>query len=139
MAAKIQYLKTNELPDDKKTAAQVLTNIDEFFLETDGVLYHLYEPTKSSATGIYKQLVLPKKFRSDILFWEHDHPMASHIGFVKTLERIRRRYYWPLMVTEINNWIKTCIHCAQKKGSPKKNKGATFTNACSHSLGTGGL
>ncbi|XP_054708946.1 protein NYNRIN-like [Uloborus diversus] len=40
-------------------------------------------------------LVVPKQLRRDILMSVHDAPTAGHLGFAKTYDRIRRKYYWP--------------------------------------------
>ena len=122
MLHKINYLKNNTLPADKKDAMVMLADISNYYLDQNGLLHHVFQPGKVTAEGIYKQLVLPEKYRADIVFWNHDHPMGGHFGYVKTLERIRRNYFWPLMATDIYNWVLTCVHCAQKKGSPGRNK-----------------
>ncbi|GFV47652.1 transposon Ty3-I Gag-Pol polyprotein [Trichonephila clavipes] len=39
--------------------------------------------------------VIPKHLRADILRHFHDAPTAGHLGFAKTYDRIRKRFYWP--------------------------------------------
>jgi hypothetical protein len=51
------------------------------------------------------KLWLPEQLRSQILRTEHDAPTASHGGVSKTLERIRRFYYWPRMRKEISDHV----------------------------------
>ncbi|GFT14833.1 transposon Ty3-I Gag-Pol polyprotein [Trichonephila clavipes] len=38
--------------------------------------------------------VIPKHLRADILRHFHDAPTAGHLGFAKTYDRIRKRFYW---------------------------------------------
>ena len=52
---------------------------------------------------------MPPKFRNDIIFWAH--ATAGHFGFVKTLDKLRKRYYGrPLMYSDVEHWIRGCTH-----------------------------
>ena len=41
--------------------------------------------------------------------------MAGHFGFDKTYEKIKLRYFWPKMYTQIKDWIATCEECSKHK------------------------
>ncbi|KRY07365.1 hypothetical protein T12_11036 [Trichinella patagoniensis] len=45
----------------------------------------------------------------------HDSPEAGHLGLEKTLERLRRRFYWPSQREYVEDWCASCDDCAQKK------------------------
>ena len=100
--SRIQYLTNKELPDNKKEAWEILVDIEKYFLDDSRILYHIFEPVKATSEGVYKQLVLPPKFRSDMIYWAHDHPIGSHFGLKKTLNKIQKKYYWPRMFTDID-------------------------------------
>ena len=118
LRSKIDYLKDKILPEGIQRNA-VLKDIDNYLLD-DGVLYHIYSPKTVTPEGVWKQLVIPKKFRAEIMRHNHDEPTAAHFGFAKTADKIRRRYYWTGMLTDIQAWINTCIICQQDKGTPSK-------------------
>jgi len=49
----------------------------------------------------------------------HDDPLASHGGVHKSLERIRRYYFWPGLVTDVKEYIGNCDICRRTK-SPNR-------------------
>ncbi|CAF4296282.1 unnamed protein product, partial [Rotaria magnacalcarata] len=52
--------------------------------------------------------------RRTILHIYHDTAAnGAHFGRNKTLHKIKQRYFWPSMYKDINNYIKSCILCAQ--------------------------
>lgn len=40
---------------------------------------------------------------------------SAHLGFLKTLEKIRERYYWPKMASEIRRFCNSCLVCKESK------------------------
>ncbi|GFU66419.1 transposon Ty3-I Gag-Pol polyprotein [Trichonephila clavipes] len=49
--------------------------------------------------------VIPKHLRADILRHFHDAPTAGHLGFAKTYDRIRKRFYWPGMYRNVVRYV----------------------------------
>ncbi len=67
----------------------------------------MYRQSKEDGT----QLVIPKQYRKQILELGHLVPWSGHLGFMKTLMRIAKRFYWPGMYSEVKNFCKTCPEC----------------------------
>ena len=65
------------------------------------------------------QIVMPKAFRGEILKLGHDAPMAGHLGVRKTLDRVRRHFYWPTIDRDVRHYCKTCDTC-QLVGKPNQ-------------------
>lgn len=61
------------------------------------------------------RLVVPNNLRPKILKENHDDPLASHLGFYKTVNRIQEKYYWPRMNKEILDYVKRCEPCRANK------------------------
>ena len=65
------------------------------------------------------------RIRSDIIKIYHDTPAnGGHFGRNKTIQKIQARYYWPNMVSDIENHVKSCIPCLQNNHRRQKPPGA---------------
>jgi hypothetical protein len=64
------------------------------------------------------------EFRQTILKIYHDTAANSaHFGRDKTFYKIKTRHFWPSMYKDINNYIKSCISCAQYNPQRQKTPG----------------
>ncbi len=75
----------------------------------NGLLYR----THQSDSDITYQFVAPVSLRSSILSWLHED--MGHLGFDRTLDLIRSRFYWPKMASDVENKIKSCGRCVRRK------------------------
>ena len=89
----------------------------------DGVLYRVREDQDG---GKVKQLVLPKKFRKEVLKSLHDD--VGHLGIERTTELVRDRFYWPHMANDVMMYVKTCGRCVRRKGVPDSRVKAPLVN-----------
>lgn len=64
------------------------------------------------------QTVVPKILRIEILNQLHDTKSAGHLGREKTLGKVRTRYYWPGMTSDVSCWCQTCVPCQRRKPGP---------------------
>ncbi|GBO18103.1 Transposon Ty3-I Gag-Pol polyprotein, partial [Araneus ventricosus] len=117
LASVTEYIK-EQLKDPKlKSIIKVLKRGDEYqnYLLKDGVLYKkTFDPM-----GQQWLLVVPKQLRGDILRSLHDAPAAGHLGFAKTYDRIRRKYYWPGLYGSTRRYISHCKECQRRKTPPQ--------------------
>ncbi|GBO16658.1 Retrovirus-related Pol polyprotein from transposon 412, partial [Araneus ventricosus] len=117
LASVTEYIN-EQLKDPKlKSTIKVLKRGHEYqnYLLKDGVLY------KKTFGPMAQQclLVVPKELRGDILRSLHDGPTAGHLGFAKTYDRIRRKYYWPGLYGSIRRYISHCKKCQRRKTPPQ--------------------
>jgi hypothetical protein len=61
--------------------------------------------------------------KSLILNELHDAATAGHLGIDKTMERVKRLFYWPGMDAEIKHYVATCPHCQVNKPSQQQPAG----------------
>lgn len=65
------------------------------------------------------KLVVPIKDQAQVLLESHNHPLAGHQGFLKTLKRVREKYFWPGMAQDVKEHIQACDRCKATKHSNK--------------------
>lgn len=76
----------------------------------DGIMYrHIQDGQR----GVVEQLVLPEKLHTAVKTALHDD--SGHLGFERTLQMIRERFYWPRMFQEIKAWCEQCERCCLRK------------------------
>lgn len=85
----------------------------------DGKIYIRIEPkTNIPLTDIpLWKLWVPSSLIPIIFEDEHNSPTAAHGGIKKTLERVRRFYYWPKMFPQIADYVRSCVVCKSTKHS----------------------
>ena len=68
------------------------------------------------------RLVVPDApgLRDAILAELHDAPYSGHGGFRKTLEAVKKDYWWPKLAKSVGQWVATCDSCQRNKASTKK-------------------
>ncbi|KAG1925740.1 interleukin-1 receptor accessory protein-like 1-A [Pimephales promelas] len=81
----------------------------------DGVLYR----TVSDQYGQkYRQLVVPPSLRDRALEGVHDE--TGHMGYERTLELARGRFYWPKMAEYVEKKCRTCERCVKRKARAQR-------------------
>ena len=88
------------------------------YLLQDGLLMH-HEINSRPVPCIRKGTI-----RQDIMKIYHDtQANGAHFGRDKTLKKIKARYFWNNMNSDINNYVKSCIHCNQNNPIRRKPAG----------------
>ena len=76
-------------------------------IEIDGVLYVERWQEGENRTV----LVVPETDFEDIFKAYHNNPIHGHVGFKKTLEKLRQRFYIPQLPKKLNKFIQRCYNC----------------------------
>uniref|UniRef100_A0A3B3HPV2 Gypsy retrotransposon integrase-like protein 1 n=1 Tax=Oryzias latipes TaxID=8090 RepID=A0A3B3HPV2_ORYLA len=62
-------------------------------------------------------LYVPSSLRSDVLVWGHASRVSCHGGVQRTLNLIKRRFFWPSMEQDTREFVAACTVCARSKSS----------------------
>jgi transposase InsO family protein len=71
--------------------------------------------------GLWKtqcgQTVIPDApgLRQEILYELHDAPYSGHPGVQKTLDAVKRLYWWPKWAADVQQYVQTCACCQRNK------------------------
>jgi hypothetical protein len=106
------YWLHDKLPDDDKAARKIILENDMYSV-IDNVLYHVWHRDKRLDPVL--QLVIPTTLVNQILNAVHDDIISSHLGYTRTLSKLRLRYFWPGMSRDVDNWVRSCPSCSHRK------------------------
>ena len=108
---------SKEYKKDAKTN-EMFEKIEAYpgFTISQGKLYH---------TGLGRmQLYVPEgTCRTMVLRECHDARYAGHLGIRKTTDLLQRDFYWPTLVQDVEEYVKTCEECQRNKASNQKPSG----------------
>ena len=110
--AKIFQLKLKGAPHPcYQDISQLGSEVKCYWAEWDrivlknGILYRRWE--SPSASEICWQIILPRKFRNQVL--SSIHEKSGHLGQRRCYIALRRRFFWFKNREDLNRWIKTWI------------------------------
>lgn len=112
-----KYLKEGIIDtEDKLEVQRIFLECRDLFLGPDNIVYRSFTPAAHNRNmDLAYQIVIPLSMRYQILQPCHDSKLGAHLGFFKTLGRIRSRFYWPNMQRDIRNYVFSCEFCNKRK------------------------
>lgn len=84
------------------------------FQKRNGVWYRKYKDRKGVE---FDQLVVPTKYRRDLIQLAHGNSWSGHLGVRKTKDRLLQEYYWPGCFKDVEETVRSCDTC-QRVGKP---------------------
>ncbi len=112
-----RYLKTRILPPNRRRATD--TKIKATYhclLSQPQLLYHV-SSSHNPANKPQLCLVVPPTMQSKVIEIMHNTQLATHLGYVKCLELIKRSFIWRGMDRMVHKYVASCITCNRNKSS----------------------
>lgn len=81
----------------------------------DGFIYKRTELRADIESGSIWELWVPEGLRQHVMEEAHNPPSTAHGGADKTLDLIRRHFFWPGMVKDIREFVADCSLCKETK------------------------
>lgn len=58
---------------------------------------------------------VPEVIPTELMIWDHEDPLGSHFGIDKTWELISRKYYWPSLCHDFEEYVRGSDVCLASK------------------------
>jgi len=97
----IERQKADELCQEYQEGAN-------FWKDEDDMLY--YQELKGQP-----RIVIPQTLIQTVLILYHELPFTAHQGVHRTLDFIKKKYWWATMRQDVTKFIRECKNCAQRK------------------------
>ena len=69
-------------------------------------------------------MVVPKVLQQKIIRENHDVPAIGHVGFNRTMDHIKRVFWWHGMWSTVGEYVRSCPVCQLVKSDHRKKVGA---------------
>ena len=118
-----EWIERGEKPDWSEVARQGLEikyywHRLELLCIKEGVLYRRWE--SEDGKEIRFLMVVPKSLRRFVLSELHDSTAGAHLGMGKTLCKVRDRFFWYAMRSDVEDWVGRCEICCSRKMSHRR-------------------
>lgn len=89
----------------------------QFRVENDVIYKHCASSSKNFGYVSSWRAVVPINQRESVMEQCHNPPLSSHGGYHKTIDRVRRDFYWPNMDRDVRSFVRKCEVCKAIKST----------------------
>ncbi|XP_052692422.1 uncharacterized protein LOC128170699 isoform X2 [Crassostrea angulata] len=102
--------------------SQVKKNGKVSWFKKNDLMFRQYSTHVGDREKSYSQLVVPDKFRNQVMKLAHDSLLAGHLGTQRTLARVTSEFWWPGIQSDVRRFCQSCDICQRTvhKGKIKK-------------------
>nr|XP_034313228.1 uncharacterized protein LOC117684589 [Crassostrea gigas]XP_034313229.1 uncharacterized protein LOC117684589 [Crassostrea gigas] len=79
--------------------------------ERKQMLFREFCSPKVSSGKLFRQLIVPRKYRTIVMKIAHETLMDGHLGSKKTTDRVVSEFYWPGIQSDIRRFCRSCDVC----------------------------
>ncbi|KAK3561412.1 hypothetical protein QTP86_002028, partial [Hemibagrus guttatus] len=76
---------------------------------------HADEPPPASCPP--DRTFVPQLFRQQVMQWVHEAPSSGHPGIHRSMQLTRRRFWWPSLGSDVEEYVRACPTCVQSRTS----------------------
>ncbi|KAK3510712.1 hypothetical protein QTP70_015989, partial [Hemibagrus guttatus] len=76
---------------------------------------HANEPPPASCPP--DRTFVPQLFQQQVMQWVHKAPSSGHPGIHRSTQLTRRRFWWPSLGSNVEEYVRACPTCAQSQTS----------------------
>ncbi|XP_071795587.1 uncharacterized protein [Asterias amurensis] len=94
-----------------------------FFFYRNGLLFRRFQAPNVEHGDVFEQVVVPQKYRSQVMRMAHETLLGGHQGPKKTTDRVLTNFFWPGITADITRYCRSCDVC--QRTVPKGRKHVT--------------
>ncbi|XP_052691254.1 uncharacterized protein LOC128169132 [Crassostrea angulata] len=79
--------------------------------ERKQMLFREFCSPKVSSGKLFRQLIVPRKYRTIVMRIAQETLMGGHLGSKKTTDRVVSEFYWPGIQSDIRRFCRSCDVC----------------------------
>ena len=83
--------------------------------EIRSIVQEAQQTEPDPGNGPPNRLFVPKSVRSQVLCWGHTGRFACHPGVGRTINLLKRHFWWPAMEKDVREYVSACTVCARGK------------------------
>ena len=80
-----------------------------------GILYRMQDG--------HEQVLVPQSLRQEIMKEHHDVPLIGHVGVHRTVDHIKRAFWWKGLWGDVGQYVRSCPVCQLMKSDHRKKAG----------------
>lgn len=122
----IEYLEDLEEKGVESDETQDMHKIAQFYKLDKGLLYMRKNSNRFATATPRLLLLVPEKFRKEIIRRAHDHIWAGHGDKTRTYLRITRKYFWKGLFKQVERYVRECTFCKQNTSTIPSKAGVNF-------------
>nr|XP_034307586.1 uncharacterized protein LOC117682997 [Crassostrea gigas] len=104
--------------------------------ERKQMLFREFCSPKVSSGKLFRQLIVPRKYRTIVMKIAHETLMGGHLGSKKTTDRVVSEFYWPGIQSDIRRFCRSCDVC--QRTIPKEKVPAVPLGQMDYKIDMGG-
>ncbi|KAK3506361.1 hypothetical protein QTP70_031351 [Hemibagrus guttatus] len=82
---------------------------------------HAEEPPPADCPP--RRLFVPLQFQTQVMRWVHEAPSSGHPGTRRSAQLVSRRFWWPSLGPDVEDFVRQCATCAQARTSRQRPEG----------------
>ena len=92
---------------------------NSYFYEKDNIIYRAF---CDKGNVVVNQVVVPEKYRKQLMQLAHDIPFSGHMGNRKTRNRLLQNFFWPGIFKDVSEYCRSCPQCQRSVAKGKARK-----------------
>ncbi|KAK3543887.1 hypothetical protein QTP70_030270 [Hemibagrus guttatus] len=82
---------------------------------------HAEEPPPADCPP--RRLFVPPQFQPQVMRWVREAPSSGHPGTRRSTQLLSRRFWWPSLGSDVEDFVRQCATCAQARTSRQRPEG----------------